>query len=57
MFHDDPADMSIDDRLEELAALLSAGFLRAKRRTGYLPPTSVSERTDSEGVEGLSRGL
>ena len=38
MNHDDPADMSIDDRLEELAALLAAGFLRLKRRTGCLPP-------------------
>jgi hypothetical protein len=25
-FHDDPDRMSIDDRLEELAALLAAGF-------------------------------
>jgi len=37
MHHDDPADMSTDDRLEELAALLAAGFLRLKRRTGCLP--------------------
>ena len=32
--HDEPADLSIDDRLEELAALLAAGFLRLKCRTG-----------------------
>ena len=32
MHHDDPADMSIDDRTEELAALLAAGFLRLRTR-------------------------
>lgn len=42
----DPADMSIDDRLEEIAALLAAGFLRLKRRTGCLP-TPSSESADS----------
>ena len=43
MFNDDPADMSIDDRLDELAMLLAAGFLRLKRRTGCLqPPASES---------------
>jgi hypothetical protein len=46
MHHDDPADMSIDDRLEELAALLAAGFLRLKRRTGCLPP-ATSESAES----------
>jgi hypothetical protein len=29
----DPADMSIDDRLDELAGLLAAGSLRFNRRT------------------------
>ena len=33
---DDPAHISIDDRLNELAALLAAGFLRLKRRTGCI---------------------
>ena len=28
MHHDDPADMSIDDRLKELATLVAVGFLR-----------------------------
>ncbi len=46
MNRDDPADMSIDDRLEELTALLAAGFLRLKRRTGCLPPPA-SERAES----------
>jgi len=39
MHRDDPADMSIDERLDELASLLAAGFLRLKRRTGCLPLT------------------
>jgi len=46
MHHDDPADMSIDDGLEELAALLAAGFLRLKRRTGCLP-AATSESAES----------
>jgi hypothetical protein len=38
LHHDDPAAMSIDERLDEVASLLAAGFLRLKRRTGCLPP-------------------
>jgi len=38
MQRDDPAHMSIDERLDEVASLLAAGFLRLKRRTGCLPP-------------------
>jgi len=38
MHRDDPADMSIDERLDEVASLLGTGFLRLKRRTGCLPP-------------------
>jgi hypothetical protein len=38
MHRDDSAAMSIDERLEEVASLLAAGFLRLKRRTGCLPP-------------------
>ncbi|MBN1942405.1 MAG: hypothetical protein JW849_03835 [Phycisphaerae bacterium] len=49
MFTDDPADMSIDDRLDELTALLAAGFLRLKRRTGCLPP-STSESVESSRI-------
>jgi hypothetical protein len=33
----DRADMSIDERLDEVASLLAVGFLRLKRRTGCLP--------------------
>jgi hypothetical protein len=34
----DPAAMSVDERLNELASLLAVGFLRLKRRTGCLAP-------------------
>ncbi len=46
MHHDDPAEQTCDERLEELAALLAAGFLRLKRRTGCLPP-AASESAES----------
>jgi len=36
MHHDDPANMSIDDRLEELADILAGGFLRLRRRPGHV---------------------
>jgi len=42
MHHDDPAAMSIDDRLDEIASLLATGFLRLKRRTGCIPPDAFS---------------
>ncbi len=48
MFTDDPADMSIDDRLDELAALLATGFLRLKRRTGCLPPCESKSAESSK---------
>ena len=32
-----PARMSVDERMEEVAAILAAGFLRLKRRTPCLP--------------------
>ena len=52
MFHDDPDRMSIDDCLEELAALLAAGFLRLKRRTGCLPASTPACRPGwSESAE------
>ena len=49
MHCDDPANMSIDDRLEELATLLAAGFVRFKRRTGCLPPPA-SESAESSRI-------
>ena len=56
-FHDDPERMSIDDRLEELAALpfdplrpaLAAGFLRLKRRTDWKVPPTTAGRTLGRG--------
>lgn len=46
----DPAVMSVDDRIDELAALLAVGYLRLKRRTGCLPP---AESTTAESAESL----
>ena len=53
MHRDDPADMSIDKRLDEVASLLAAGFLRMKRRTGCLPPDASSspDSATSESAE------
>jgi len=42
MHRDDPAAMSIDERLDEVTSLLAAGFLGLKRRTGCLPPDPFS---------------
>lgn len=50
MRHDDPAAMSVDERLDEVASLLAAGFLRLKRRTGCLPPLTPSS-PDSATLE------
>lgn len=63
MHRDDPAAMSVDEGLDEVAALLAAGFLRLKRRTGCLPLTqrvpqrgtgraAVYERRSNRGVKG-----
>lgn len=58
MFHDDPDRMSADERLDEVAALLAAGFLRLKRRTGCLPdgevPPHVSAEDSSEFLAELT---
>lgn len=52
MFHDDPNRMTAEERLDEVAALLAAGFLRLKRRTGCLldgdPPPHVSAEDSPE---------
>ncbi len=37
MSPDDPARMSADQRMDEVAVILAAGFLRLKRRTPCLP--------------------
>lgn len=42
MHRDDPAAMSVDERLDEVTSLLATGFLRLKRRTGCLPPGASS---------------
>lgn len=53
MFNDDPAAMSVDERLGELASLLAAGFLRLKRRTGCLSPDERRTATYFNGSSGL----
>jgi hypothetical protein len=61
MHRDDPADMSIDERLDELTSLLAAGFLRFKRRTGCLPPDASlspdSATSESAGSSKISAEL
>lgn len=42
MSPDDPARMSADERMEEVAAILAAGFLRLKRRTPCLPAPDLA---------------
>ena len=56
MRHDDPAHMSIDERLDEVASLLAAGFLRLRRRTGCLP-SDASPPTESIGSTWLDSTL
>ena len=48
MSHDDPDRMSAEERLGEVAALLAAGFLRLKRRTGCLPDGDVPPHVAAE---------
>ena len=52
MFKDDHAEQTCDERLDELAALLAAGFLRLKRRTGCLPLT-CEQSSDWSHVKGF----
>lgn len=54
MNRDDPAAMSIDERLDELTSLLAAGFLRLKRRAGCLPRVTSSS-LDSATSESAER--
>ena len=61
MFYEDPAQMSADERLDELAGLLAAGFLRLKCRRGQPPtgehPAHVSAEKSSENLPELSGGV
>lgn len=52
MHRDDPAATSVDERLDEIASLLAAAFLRLKRRTGCLPPGGFTspDSTTSESA-------
>jgi len=53
MHRDDPAGMSVYERLDEVASLLAVGFLRLKRRTGCFPPRASSspDSATSESAE------
>lgn len=53
MHRDDPAAMSIDERLDGVASLLAVGFRRLKRRTGCLPP-GASSSPDSATCESAA---
>lgn len=44
----DPVFMSTNDRLDELTALLAAGFLRLKRRTGCFPSAEPATPESAE---------
>jgi len=60
MFHDDPSRMTADERTDEVAALLAAGFLRLKRRTCLLPgddPAHVSTEESPEKRPELAGGV
>jgi len=55
MHRDDPAHMSIDERLDELASLLAVGFLRLKRRTGCPPPGVFLTATQNRSLTVAAR--
>jgi len=57
MFHDDPSRMSEDERLDEVAALLAAGFLRLKRRTGCVPGGDSAPHAPAEDSTKISSEL
>ena len=61
MFYEDPALMSADERLDELAAILAAGFLRHKCRTVTAltagNPAHVSAEKSSAESPELSGGV
>ena len=61
MFYEDPAQMSADERMDELAGLLAAGFLRLKCRKVAAPtsehPAHVSAEKSSENRPELSGGV
>jgi len=57
MFHDDPSRMSEDERLDEVAALLAAGFLRLKRRTGFFPGGDSAAHDRAEDSAEISSEL
>jgi len=59
----DPDRMTADERLDEVAAILAAGFLRARCRRGYVPetppdppePIAVATHSGPEKAAGIPR--
>ncbi len=51
---DDPKEMTMEERLKEVSAILATGYLRLKKRTPYLPeltsdaPLKNNVQTDKE---------
>jgi len=54
MSPDDPARMSADERIDEVVAILAAGFLRLKRRTPCLPAPATGESAGSSKIPAES---
>ena len=50
-----PERMTPEERLHEVAAILAAGFLRLRRRRGYLPGAASSDAEPRERPEENSR--
>jgi hypothetical protein len=58
-----PEFMTADERLDEVAAILAAGFLRVRCRRGYIPsppratpePPPVALHSGPEGAAGIDR--
>ena len=46
--HADPQNMSPEERLAEVAAILGAGYLRLKQRTRYLPAAGRTPHASAE---------
>ena len=61
-FLDDPEEMTPEERLREIAAILAVGYLRLRSRDPVLAPTSADKRLDVPGqpsrslADGLTAG-
>ena len=49
MYHiDNPERMTPEDRAKEVAATLATGFLRLRRRRGYVPDATSGDAREQE---------